>query len=93
MGNEVETGERRLVRARLQHLRAHGSWYPHRENYLDLDPTYRDAYGQPLVRMTFDIRENELRMSEYLTKKADEIAKASWCDDRRLADSSPQGSV
>jgi len=54
----------------------HGSWYPHRENYLDLDPTYRDAYGQPLVRMTFDIRENELRMSEYLTKKAEEIGKA-----------------
>ncbi|MBR0906370.1 GMC family oxidoreductase [Bradyrhizobium liaoningense] len=55
----------------------HGSWYPHRENYLDLDPTYQDAYGQPLVRMTFDIRENELRMSEYLTGKAAEIARAS----------------
>jgi len=23
----------------------HGSNYPHRENYLDLDPDYRDAYG------------------------------------------------
>src|SRR5262249_3264864 len=55
----------------------HGSWYPHRENYLDLDPTYKDAYGQPLVRMTFDIRDNELRMSEYLTKKAAEIAQAT----------------
>src|SRR5262249_21656493 len=55
----------------------HGSWYPHRENYLDLDPTYKDAYGQPLVRMTFDIRGNELRMSEYLTKKAVEIAQAT----------------
>jgi gluconate 2-dehydrogenase alpha chain len=56
---------------------AHGSWYPHRENYLDLDPTYTDAYGQPLVRMTFDLRDNELRMSEYLTKKTEEIAKAT----------------
>ena len=55
----------------------HGSWYPHRENYLDLDPTYSDAYGQPLVRMTCDIRDNELRMSEYLTKKAVEIARAT----------------
>ena len=55
----------------------HGTWYPHRENYLDLDPEYTDAYGQPLVRMTFDVRENEMRMSEYVTKKAEEIAKAS----------------
>jgi gluconate 2-dehydrogenase alpha chain len=56
----------------------HGSWYPHRENYLDLDPNYRDAYGQPLVRMTFDVRDNEMRMSDYVTTKAEEIAKA--CD-------------
>jgi gluconate 2-dehydrogenase alpha chain len=54
----------------------HGSCYPHRENYLDLDPTYRDAYGLPLLRMTFDFRENELRMSEYCTRKAEEIAKS-----------------
>ena len=54
----------------------HGSCYPHQQNYLDLDPVYRDAYGQPLVRMTFDFRDNELRMSEYCTSKANEIAKA-----------------
>lgn len=58
-------------------ITVHGSWYSHRENYLDLDPTYSDAYGQPLVRMTIDFRENELRMSEYVTKKAEEIARAS----------------
>jgi len=56
-------------------ITAHGSWYPHPENYLDLDPTYKDAYGQPLVRMTMDIRDNELRMSEYCTQRAEEIAK------------------
>jgi gluconate 2-dehydrogenase alpha chain len=55
----------------------HGSSYAHRENYLDLDPTYRDAYGNPLVRVTFDFRDNDLRMSEFLTKKALELAQAS----------------
>jgi gluconate 2-dehydrogenase alpha chain len=30
-----------------------------------------------LLRKTLDIRENELRMSEYFTKKAVEIARAS----------------
>jgi len=58
-------------------ITAHGSWYPHRENYLDLDPTYTDAYGQPLVRMTMDIRDNERRMSEYCTQRAEEIAKGT----------------
>jgi len=56
-------------------LSVQGSCYPHRDNYLDLDPTYTDAYGQPLVRMTFDWRDNELKMSEFVTKKMDEIAK------------------
>lgn len=53
-----------------------GSCYPHRENFLDLDPDYTDAYGQPLVRITFDFRENERRLSAYCTAKAHEIARA-----------------
>jgi gluconate 2-dehydrogenase alpha chain len=57
-----------------------GSCYPHRENYLDLDPTYSDAYGQPLLRMNFDWRENELRMSAYVTAKMAEIGKAFGAD-------------
>ena len=31
----------------------------YRQNYLDLDPTYRDANGLPLLRMTFDWGDNE----------------------------------
>jgi len=53
-----------------------GSSYPHRENFLDLDPDYRDAYGQPLLRVTFDMRENELRMAKYCAGKMVEIARA-----------------
>ncbi len=55
---------------------AQGSCYPHRENFLDLDPDYTDAYGLPLLRMTFDFRENEIRMSDWVTRKAGEICKA-----------------
>ncbi|WP_436046376.1 GMC family oxidoreductase [Variovorax paradoxus] len=54
----------------------HGSNYPHSQNYLDLDPTYRDAYGSPLLRMTFNFHENDHRMSEYVTNKAAGIARA-----------------
>ena len=53
-----------------------GSCYPHVENFLDLDPTWKDAYGQPLVRMTFDWRDNEEKMSAYTTGKAAAIAHA-----------------
>lgn len=44
-------------------------------NYLDLDPTYKDAWGQPLLRITFDFPENDIRMSAYLTAKAEAIAR------------------
>ena len=54
----------------------HGAVMSHRGNYLDLDPTYRDVYGRPLMRMTFDFTDNEHRMSDYLTDRAVEIAKA-----------------
>src|SRR3989440_1388228 len=53
-----------------------GACQSYRGNYLDLDPTYRDAYGLPLLRMTFDRRENEHKMSLWLTDKAAQIAKA-----------------
>jgi gluconate 2-dehydrogenase alpha chain len=55
---------------------AQGSCYPHRENFLDLDPDYTDTYGLPLLRMTFDFRENEVRMSDWVTRKVGEICKA-----------------
>ena len=37
----------------------HGCSVSQRQNYLDLDPTYRDAWGQPLLRMTFDFPQND----------------------------------
>jgi gluconate 2-dehydrogenase alpha chain len=53
-----------------------GACQSYRGNYLDLDPTYRDSCGLPLLRMTFDRRDNERKMSMWLTNKAAEIAKA-----------------
>lgn len=57
-------------------IATHGSVMSHRGNYLDLDPTYRDVYGRPLLRMTFDYTDNEHRMSDYITDRAAEIARA-----------------
>jgi len=57
-------------------ISTHGAVMSHRNNYLDLDPTYRNAYGQPLLRLTFDYTDNEHKMSDYLTDRATDIAKA-----------------
>lgn len=45
-------------------------------NYMDLDSTYRDQYGDPLIRLTLDWRENERRLVEFGTAKAVEVARA-----------------
>jgi gluconate 2-dehydrogenase alpha chain len=54
----------------------HGSMYSYRDVYLDLDPTYRDRFGRPLVRITMDFHENEIKQNAFLTDKFAEIFQA-----------------
>ncbi len=54
---------------------AQGSSYPVRENYLDLDPTYTDRHGRPLLRITFDFPDNDIRMSHFMSDQLERIAK------------------
>ena len=54
----------------------HGSCQSYRQNYLDLDPTYKDANGLPLLRMTFDWHDNEKKMLAFMYERITEIAKA-----------------
>jgi gluconate 2-dehydrogenase alpha chain len=61
---------------RAMALSAHGSSYSYRDCFLDLDPTYKDRLGRPLMRMTFDFHDNELKMSVFLTERLAGIAKA-----------------
>lgn len=53
-----------------------GSAMPTRGGYLSLDPTYRDAWGQPLLRITYDLPDNDIKLSAFLTEKGDQIGKA-----------------
>lgn len=53
-----------------------GSVMAYRDNYLDLDPTYKDAFGQPLLRMTFDWKDNDMAMTAFIGTKVEQIAKA-----------------
>lgn len=53
-----------------------GSSYATRGNYLDLDPTYKDRFGRPLLRVTFDFPDNDIRMSNWVSDRMKEIADA-----------------
>src|SRR2546427_566794 len=53
-----------------------GSVMAHRYNYYDLDPTYRNAFGLPLMRMTFDYKENEHKMGRHAAQLVNDIAKS-----------------
>lgn len=53
----------------------HGASMAHRTNYLDLDPTYTDAWGQPLLRMTYDFTLNDRRLTSHITPFVEEIAR------------------
>ena len=59
---------------------ASGSSYAARGNYLDLDPTYKDRFGRPLLRITFDFPENDLRMQNYMSGQIAKIARAMNAD-------------
>jgi len=69
---------KRAVRRHYNHtvvLDVEGNSMPTPTNYLSADPTYSDAYGQKLLRITFDFPENDVRMARYVTDRAAEIAR------------------
>ena len=57
-------------------VNASGGVQAYRNNYMDLDPTYRDAYGSPLLRITFDWGPNELNQSKHMAQVLQKIGKA-----------------
>ncbi len=42
----------------------------------NLDPNYKNVFGQPLLRMTFDWQENDIKMAQFMFDKMAPIAKA-----------------
>jgi gluconate 2-dehydrogenase alpha chain len=48
----------------------------YQQHHLDLDPNYRDSFGNPLVRITFDWQPNERKMIAFAGTKTLEIMKA-----------------
>ncbi|HWB21788.1 MAG TPA: GMC family oxidoreductase [Gaiellaceae bacterium] len=53
-----------------------GEVLPYEDNFLDLDPNYRDKWGRPLLRLTFDWHDNERNMWRFIALRAKEIMAA-----------------
>ncbi len=47
---------------------------PYENNRLDLDPNVKDRLGRPVIRITFDIGDNERKLMQFLQDRAERIA-------------------
>ena len=57
-------------------ITSQGTVMPYKDAYLGLDPTYKDSFGLPLLRMTFNWHDNEHKIAAFTSSKMDEIARA-----------------
>ena len=48
---------------------------PYEDNFMDLDPEVTDEDGVPVIRLTFEIKDNERKASEYILAKAEALLK------------------
>ena len=50
-----------------------GDHFAYRQNFMDLDPTYTDKWGDPLLRMTLDWTDYEMRQMTFGARIANQI--------------------
>jgi gluconate 2-dehydrogenase alpha chain len=57
-------------------LRNQSTGMAYRQNYLDLDPTHRDGFGRPMLRMTFNYQDNEFKLANHFADLCVKIGEA-----------------
>lgn len=53
---------------------------PTKYNYIDLDPVYKDAHGDPLLRLTLDYTDNDRAIDEMIVGKCVDILNEMGAD-------------
>lgn len=46
---------------------------PYRANFLDLDPSKQDDFGEPALRVTYELYDNERRMADFLEARLTDL--------------------
>jgi len=57
-----------------------GASMAYKQHFLDLDPTYKDSFGDPLVRITFDFEDQDRALTKFLAEKCEAILKEMGAD-------------
>ncbi|CAM3239030.1 GMC family oxidoreductase [Filibacter tadaridae] len=52
-----------------------GASMPHKENFMSLDPKYKDVYGVPLLQLTYNFTEQDRNLHKFITDKTAEVMK------------------
>lgn len=58
---------------RVLSVSGQGATSPHKENYLSMDTEYTDAYGVPLVCLTYNYTDQDRARQKYLAERSGEI--------------------
>jgi gluconate 2-dehydrogenase alpha chain len=58
---------------------------PYEDNYVDLDPTAKDAFGRPVVRITAEYKENERKLVLFSQDKMEQWYRAAGAIDIQRA--------
>ena len=67
---------------RTVYVLAHATSLPVETNAISLDPTLKDAWGVPAIRMTFAEHPNDVRLNEYMQDRAMELLDAAGAKKR-----------
>lgn len=58
---------------RFTYIGAQGASIPYIGNYLSLDPTYKDTYGLPLIRVTYNFTKQDKNLYNFMLPKLKSI--------------------
>lgn len=50
-----------------------GESLPYEDQFLDLDPNYKDQFGRPLLRLTFEFHDNDRNLYRFIAARCKEI--------------------
>jgi gluconate 2-dehydrogenase alpha chain len=50
---------------------------PYEDNYLDLDPTVKDPFGLPVIRITGEFKDNEKKLASFMHEKMEQWYRAA----------------
>lgn len=53
-----------------------GESLPYHDQFMDLDPVFKDNYGLPLLRITYDFHQNDYNLYRFLAQRCREIMEA-----------------